>query len=389
MRQSGASARSLSASIAGIGRSAALALGLALLPAPAMAAATATCGAPSDMHDGWKTAVPAAEGLDPKLLCAIGPTLEKMKKADASGIVVVRNGVLVYEHYFLAWNAYTAHPLESVTKSIVAVLTGVAFDHGYLKNINAPVFSFFPQYADLRTPDKNRITVRDLLTMTSGLDWPEWAVSYNNPSNIVRRMEREPDSYRFVLKQPLAATPGTVWNYDGGGVELLGAILQKVSGRPLDQFAKEALFDPLGITDWMWDRMPNGELYARGGLWLRPRDLAKIGQLVLNHGTWHGHQIVSAAWIKQMTAPQLPRWYLLGVAGAYSYGYLWWLGRAWIADRNIEWVGGNGLGGQRLFVVPSLDLVVGVTASAYRRSSEAKLAGNTALSMAVRAAIAH
>jgi CubicO group peptidase (beta-lactamase class C family) len=128
------------------------------------------------------------------------------------------------------------------------------------RNINAPVFSFFPQYADLRTPDKNRITLRDLLPMTSGLDWPERAVSYNNPSNIVHQMARAPNSYGFVLKQPLAATPGTVWNYDGGGVELRGAILQKVSGRPLDQFAKETLFDPLGITDWVWGRMPNGEL---------------------------------------------------------------------------------------------------------------------------------
>jgi CubicO group peptidase (beta-lactamase class C family) len=124
-------------------------------------------------------------------------------------------------------------------------------------------------------------------------------------------------------------------------------------------------------------------------LWLRPRDLAKIGHLILNDGTWHGRRIVSAAWIKQMTTPQLPGWYRLGIDGAYSYGYLWWLGHAWIADRNIAWVGGLGYGGQRLFVVPSLGLIVAVNAGVYRRSSEAELADNTALSMAVRAAMQH
>lgn len=308
MRQSGASARSLLVIAAGTGCSAAFALGLALLPAIALAAAPAPCGAPAEMRDGWKSAAPAQEGLDPKLICAIGPALEKMKKADASGVVVVRHGALVYEHYFLAWNALKRHPLASVTKSVVAILTGIALDRGDLKTIDAPVFSFFPEYASLRTLEKDRITLRDLLTMTSGLDWPELAASYYNRSNIERRRILETaDTDRFVLKQPLAATPGTVWNYDSGGVGLIGTILQKVCGRPLDQFVKEVLFEPLGITDWSWERMANDQPFASGGLWLRPRDLAKIGQLVLNHGMWHGRQIVSAAWVKQMTVPHSPR----------------------------------------------------------------------------------
>ncbi|HJU16840.1 MAG TPA: serine hydrolase domain-containing protein [Stellaceae bacterium] len=249
-----------------------------LLPAIALAAPPAMCGAPADMHDGWTVAAPAQEGLDPKLICAIGPRLEKLTEADPNGVVVVRHGVLVYEHYFgvepFAWNASTVHALHSVTKSVVALLTGIALDRGWLRSLDTPVLSFFPKDADLRTPGKERITLRNLLSMTSGLLWPEHAVSYQDPSNIWRRMVEAADPDRLVLAQPLAATPGTVWDYDSGGVELLGAILQKVSGRPLDPFAKEALFDPLGIADWAWGRLRDGEPSASNGLLLRPRGLA-------------------------------------------------------------------------------------------------------------------
>ena len=375
----------------------ALALAFALVPAIAGVKGPAYCGRPADLHDGWKTAAPAQEGLDPKLICAIGPRLETLKRADPDGVVVVRHGVLVYEHYFganpIAYTAGTVHEMHSITKSVVAILVGIALDRGWLKDINAPVLSFFPQDADLRTPGKERVTLRALLTMTSGLAWPERAVSSNDRVNITRRMRRSPDPYRFVLAQPLVTAPGTLWNYNSGGVDLAGAILRKVAKRPLYVFAKQALFAPLGIKDWAWTRLSggtNGDPAAGGGLWLRPRDLAKIGQLVLNRGAWHGHQIVSAAWIREMTASQLPPWWLFdGSAGVQSYGYLWWLGRSWIDGRRFDWVGGLGRGGQRLYVVPSQDLVVAVTAGAYRRSQAQDLAGEAALVMALRATFKH
>ncbi|MGH7116341.1 MAG: serine hydrolase domain-containing protein [Stellaceae bacterium] len=404
MQNGGARSRSFSAAVAEAARNAALALGLALLPAIAQAATPGNCGAPADLHDGWTVASPAQEGLDPKLICAIGPRLEKMPLADANGVVVVRHGTLVYEHYFTGddqrWpelhrgeppgevphNASTLHDLQSITKSVVALLVGVASDRGRLANLNAPVFPFFPRYADLNAPDKGRITLHELLAMTSGLFWPAHAVSYDDPSNIARRMWEAPDPYRFVLAQTLEATPGTEWNYDGGGVELLGAVLKKVTGRQLDRLAKETLFDPLGIKDWEWARLANGEPAASWGLRLRPRDLAKIGQLVLNQGVWHGRRIVSAAWVKEMTASHLPRGWLLESAGASSYGYLWWLGHASIDNRDTDWVAGFGYGGQRLYVVPSQDLVVTVTAGIYKFRGPQGLAGDTALDMVLRAA---
>jgi CubicO group peptidase (beta-lactamase class C family) len=364
-----------------------LALGIALFPAIAAAATPETCLAPADLHDGWQTAAPAKEGLDPKLICAIGLKLAILTEADPNGIIVVRHGVLVFEHYFVGGTSDLLHGLQSITKSVVAVLVGIAFDRRWLTNINASALSFFPEYADLRTSDKDQITLRDLLTMTSGLKWPESEVSYTNPANIFGRMALEPDPYRFVLIRPFVAPPGMVWNYNSGGVELLGDILMKVSPQPIDKFAKQTLLDPLGIRDWDWGRLPNGKFGAAGGLYLRPRDLAKIGQLVLNHGAWHGHPIVSAKWIEEMTSRQQP---LLDFneLHAYSYGYLWWLGRSTVGAREINWVAGVGFGGQRLYVVPSEDLVVVLTAGAYCGSYRAQdLAGATALNMVLGATV--
>jgi CubicO group peptidase (beta-lactamase class C family) len=368
---------------------AALALGVAPSPGLASAAAPDGCGTPAAMGDAWPVAAAEKEGLDAKLICTIGSTLEKMRDADPNGVVVIRHGVLVYEHYFVAGIEYapnTLHDVRSITKSIVAILAGIALDRGWLKSLDTPVFSFFPNYADLRTPGKDRITLADLLSMTSGLAWPELATSYNDPSNILRQMIGAAHPYRFVLARPLVATPGTVWNYNSGGVELLGDILQKVSHRPLDKFAKQALFDPLEITDWQWQQGKNGTLAASWGLWLRPRDLAKIGQLVLDHGVWEGHKIVSAAWIKTMTARHSPPGWLFEHRGL-SYGYLWWRGKLPVADHSANWAGGIGWGGQRLFVVPSLDLVVAATAGVYHRSSDQNLAGHTALDLAARAVV--
>lgn len=373
---------------------AALAFVLALLPGIAAADAPTKCDAPADLHDGWKVAAPAQEGLDPALVCAIGPRLEQMTEANPQAVVVVRNGVLVYEHYFsggdehgpglvggkVERDANTLHNEYSITKSVTALLTGIAFDKGWLKNLDASAFSFLPQYAELRTPQKDRITLRDLLTMSSGLAWPELAVSYASATNPTARMWNAPDPFRFLLQQPLAAMPGTLWNYDSGAVELLGVILEKASALTLDDFAKTALFDPLGITGEEWGA-------ASYGLKLRPRDLAKIGQLVLNRGVWGGHRVVSTAWIRAMTTPQIAlpsKW-----DWARGYGYLWWLGKSNVAGHDVDWAAGFGLGGQRLYVVPSLDLVVAVNAGDFVFHDPQGRAGITALEMVLSAATGH
>ena len=360
------------------------ALCVVLVVAVARTGTPAECRAPAAMSDDWPVSPPAQQGLDPELICATGPGLAQRTEAAPHGVVVVRHGALVYEQYFagdVPYNANTLHNIESITKGVVALLIGIALDRGWLSDLDAPVVAFFPEYADLRTAEKDRITLRHLLAMTSGLDWPERAISINNWANIVRQGRSASDPYRFVLARPVETTPGTAWNYNGGGVWLLGLILRKVSGQPIEEFAEEALLEPLGIQDELWDRFPNGDAATSGGLRLRTRDLAKLGQLVLDGGVWHGRQIVSAGWIKQMIAPQSPRG--LSFSFARSYGYLWWQGHSVIGDHDIEWVGALGRGGQRLYVVPTLNLVVAVTAGLYVANggspASESLAGDTAL----------
>jgi CubicO group peptidase (beta-lactamase class C family) len=362
-------------------------LGVMLAPLAAQVAMATHCGSPVDLHDGWSLATPEQQGLDPDMICGIGTRLEGWREADAHGVVVVRHGAIVYEDYLagndLRWpernwgeplanmthDASTKHDLQSITKSVVALLVGIALDRGLITKNDVPILALFPELADLREASRDRITLRDLLTMTAGLRWP-----WKPYLSMARQMDAARDPYRFVLEQPVVNEPGTTWHYNNGSAELAGAIVSKVTGRPLDQFAKETLFDPLGIADWEWGRMTSGDPGASWGLRLRPRDLAKIGQLVLDHGTWHEQQIVSAAWIREMTAPQI-------TTQAGSYGYFWWLGRETINGRDIDWVGGLGWGGQCLYVVPSLDLIVVVTAGIYNYdgAGDQDIAGRTVL----------
>ena len=384
--------RRLGAAWSGIG---ALALGTFLGTAIALAEVPTACGGVPDLGDGWETAAPAQQGFNSESICAVGSRLAALRGANAHGVVVVRHGKLVYEAYFPGedqrwpqqhWNeplavmphdASTKHDVQSITKSVTALLVGIALDRGEIKTLDAPVLSFFPTYTDLRTPEKLRITVRDLLTMRTGLNWP-----YKPYLAMARQMDAAPDPFRFVLEQPMSSAPGENWRYNNGSAELAGAVVQQATGLPLDQFAKQALFDPLAIEDWEWGRMASGDAGASWGLRLRPRDLAKIGQLVLNRGAWHDRRIISSNWIEQMIAPHIVR-------PNSRYGYLWWLGRRTIDGRDFDVVSAIGWGGQYLHVVPSLDLVVVVTAGAYDFSGggHPELAGNAALETVLRATV--
>jgi CubicO group peptidase (beta-lactamase class C family) len=370
-------------------------LGIVLGAVVAAAEPSGSCGNIPDLDDGWKVAAPAQEGLDPDIVCGLGFRLGTLKDADAHGVVVVRHGALVFEAYFAGedqrwpeqhWkeplvatshDARTKHDLQSITKSVVGLLVGIALDRGMLKTLDMSVLSFFPDYADLGTPDKQRITVRDLLTMRTGLYW-----QYKPYLSMARQMDAASDPFRFVLAQPMVGTPGKDWRYNNGTVELVGAVLHKATGVPLDQFAKQALFDPLGIEDWEWGKMANGDPGASWGLRLRPRDLAKIGQLVLNNGTWRGQKIVSSDWIKEMIAPQV-------VQPPPMYGYLWWLDQREIDDRKVDVASAIGWGGQHLDIIPSLDLAVVVTAGVYDFDGQGQqdTAGDAALDLMLRAAI--
>jgi CubicO group peptidase (beta-lactamase class C family) len=169
-----------------------------------------------------------------------------------------------------------------------------------------------------------------------------------------------PDPVRYVLEQPVIAPPGSVYNYNGGNTTVLAAVLSKVTGKRLDDYAREKLFGPLGITDFEWVNLPStGQPAAASGLRMRPRDAAKLGQLMISDGVWNDTQVLPTGWTGSSMKPRI------NGEGLYYYGYQWWLGRTMRGDRSVHWAAGVGWGGQRLYAVPDLDLVVMINAGHY------------------------
>jgi len=314
---------------------------------------TPDCGGPSDIHDGWRISSPEQQGFDTALLCAMGNGVIDGKLSNVDSIVVVRHGVLVYERYFdyqnhPTFDATTKHTGNSMAKSVVSLLVGIAMDRGLIRDLDAPIFSYFPEYANLRTQEKDRITLRNLLTMSAGLN-----ASVAHP---IAHHDHEP--YRHALELNLARAPGISFDYNSSETELIGAVLQKVSGKTVDILARENIFVPLGINDIDWyGRLGNGVPTSSTGLSLRPRDWAKIGQLVLNRGAWEGKQIVPASWIAESTAEHIKAQKRL------SYGFQWWRGRSQVEGRVVEWAAAMGVNSQKIVIIPELDMIVVFNAS--------------------------
>src|SRR5215471_11943377 len=203
------------------------------------------CGDPvSSSIDSWQVATPETVGLSKAALCPMVKWLAESKLDNVHAVLVVRHGKLVFEQYFagddehlgrkvgaIAFGPTVRHDERSVSKSVVSLLTGIAIDRGWIKSIDAPVLPFFPEYASLSTPEKSRITIRDLLTMSSGLEWHEEDVPYTSPDNSEIVMDLSADPLRAALAPAMAAAPGKIWNYNSGSTELLGAILKKATGK--------------------------------------------------------------------------------------------------------------------------------------------------------------
>ena len=299
---------------------------------------TPDCGIPAEIGDGWQIGTQAAAALDARRLCELVARIDSSPQDNVHAALVVRNGRLVFEDYrsgpdqrwgrdlgTVAHGPGIKHDVRSVSKSVTSLLVGNALDRKLIASIDEPVLAYFPEDADLRTPEKDAILVRHLLAMSSGIVWDEDR-PYTDPKNSEIQMIRAADPYRFVLEQPIATAPDKIWNYSDGSTQLLAGIVQRISGRRFADFAREALFEPLGITDYEWVAMPNGETAAASGLRLRPRDMAKIGQLMLNGGEWDGKRIVSPEWLQESILPRR----------SSSYGYQWWTGLSVIGEQVIE-----------------------------------------------------
>jgi CubicO group peptidase (beta-lactamase class C family) len=330
--------------------------------------------------DRWALITPADAGFAPNLEARLDKLIADKRAWKLHGVVVARHGRLVLERYFedednsrgrplgkVAFAADTLHDLRSVSKGIVGLLYGLALEQGKVPLPEAPLYASFPEHADLAgDPGRQRLTLHHVLTMTMGTDWDETSVPYSSPANSEIAMDMAPDRYRFVLERPVVMEPGRRWTYCGGATAVLARLIAKGTGKGLHQFARETLFDPLGVgpTEWLADH--RGEPYAASGLRMTPRDLARIGVTMASGGAIDGKRILPAAWLARSTTAYV------SVDEIRRYGYQWYMGDfafgkplGWAPGRLERWWGAFGEGGQRLFVVPGLELVVAVTAGNY------------------------
>jgi CubicO group peptidase (beta-lactamase class C family) len=353
---------------------------------------------PEQTGDGWATASLDDVGMNEELLGELIERIERKEYRNVHGIVIVKNGKLVFEEYFEGYDfAYTApwssalnfrgkrtdygidtpHNLASVSKSVTSALVGIAIDRGYIQDVDEPVFSFLPDYSHLSDEQKDRITLEHLLTMTSGLKWNELEVWLGNMSHDVVQLFLVPDQMSYILAKPVVAEPGTAWYYNGGGVCVLGEVIRAASGMGMDDFAERYLFAPLGITEHEWEYFSSGMIHASGNLRLRPRDMAKFGYLYLNGGRWQGKQIVSPEWIATSTRESVSipwsslaeikhkRYADIPESHGDGYGYLWWLKTYEVDGKPVDAVQAAGWGGQRIALFPDLDMVVVLTGGNY------------------------
>jgi len=291
----------------------------------------------------WRTSPPEAQGMDSQKLAQMLAAVQQ-QHLNLHSLLVIRNGYIVSETYFGSYQPDTRHEQYSCTKSFVSTLIGIALDKASIGRIDRKIADFFPgrTFANL-DPQKEAMTLEDVLTMRSGLDWQE-----GDP--VYAAMYRSPDWVKFVLDTPMAVAPGSQFNYCSGCSHLLSAILQQATGMNTRDFAEQYLFKPLGISKVTWETDANGIPIGGWGLQLTPRDMAKLGYLYLRGGVWDGRQIVSAKWVEAATQKHTD------TDGDLGYGYQWWTYPSLAAYTAL------GRYGQTIFVVPGYDLVVVTTA---------------------------
>lgn len=319
---------------------------------------------PSQLDDGWKTNSLISKGIDTTLINKLFGQI-KSGKNKIHSVLLVKDNELIVEEYFNghAWDK--PHDLRSTTKSIRSLLVGIAIDRGLIDDINDPISKYLKSPVPEKNLDKRKekITIKHLLTMSTGLECNDWDKQSKGQEDKVYRKK---DWIQYTLDLPMVNEPGSVSHYCSMGVVILAEIIHQTSGMTVHDFAKNYLFGPLGINNVQWGHTVDRKVIPSGKrLYMTSRDMVKIGQLVLNKGKWNGQQIVSEAWIAEATTPKTK---ITGI----DYGYLWWNIPFMVNKRKITSKTATGNGGQYIIVVPEMDVVAVFTGGAYN-SQEDKL----------------
>lgn len=277
----------------------------------------------------------------------------EMKKERISSCLIFNEGETVFQFYKNQKSETKLFKVNSVTKSVLSILFGIAIEQGFIDGVNTPISKYFPTIEDA----KREITIENLLTMTPGFEWPEWGEWGGRPFPMINSK----DWTRYILEKKMITTPGVEMVYNSGASHLLSAILQKVTNGKLTDYAEKVLFKPLGITDYEWHEDSKGISIGGFGLSLKACDMLKIGILMVQNGKWFNKQIISQEWIRNSTVAKFHTYDNVG-----SYGYHWWI----MADENRKPIEpytyfAMGYGGQYIIISPEIELVVVFTCAKY------------------------
>lgn len=321
-------------------------------------------------EDGWNAASAESVQLSAARLQAMDADIRAGKFKKITSVLVARRGKLVHESYFDDAGRDGLRNTRSATKTITGMLVGIAIDKGLLAGVDVPVMRFFADKRPVQNADprKEKITVEDFLTMSSLLECNDWTqFSRGNEE----RMYLVEDWIKFTLDLPIRGFPdwvpkpkdspyGRSFSYCTAGVVVLGGLLERATRMPLTEFAQKNLFAPLGIDKPGWQFTPAGTAMTGGGLKLRSQDLLKLGQLYLNGGLWKGSRLISAGWLQASTQPRAR------IDDKTEYGYLWWLGSFGSNGKSFKSYFMTGAGGNKVFVIPELEMAVVITSENFR-----------------------
>jgi CubicO group peptidase (beta-lactamase class C family) len=331
---------------------------------------------PEDLNDGIKTSTLKKEGIDEAIINKIVAAINSGFYPNIHSLLIYKNEKLVFENYFsgrdqiwgqdlgvISHNEPDLHDVRSISKSVVSACVGIAINKGLIKDVKQPISLFFEEYQYLFEGLKKDITIEHLLTMSAGFEWDESSSYDNSAENNKIQMNLSPDPIAFVLNRPMVVAPGKKWEYNGGATQLLAAIIQKVSGKKINEFANEFIFKPLGIQNYDWICLiGTTNPAAASGLRLRSRDMLKFAILYLKEGKWKGVQVIPKAWVIESLIPKIE--YPEG-----SYGYKFWMWNNEVKKQIFPVIAAAGNGDQRIYLDHKNSLIVVCTAGNYNNSN--------------------
>ncbi|HEX6222935.1 MAG TPA: serine hydrolase, partial [Chryseolinea sp.] len=310
---------------------------------------------PKPQNDGLEIGTPASTRTSMPLLDSLTHRIMREEYPNVHALLIARSGVLIYEEYFFGWKPDDLWLIQSATKSFTSALAGIALGSGELKDLDDPICKYLNQYRDRACNAQNQsITVRQLLTMTTGLEWNELEFDYHDQRNSANQCGRHDDPFECLLSRPKINSPDPVFSYNSVNHLMMNKILRKATSLKNEKELKQRLLDPLNIDRANTGTADNGVI---GDISLTPRDMLKFGMLYLNSGRWQGKQIVPADWVKESTSSKIR------INDSEGYGYFWWTKDFASKGKTVGAYYAWGYGGQYIFVLPSLDLVVVMTGS--------------------------